>query len=85
MTTASPSANITEQARADFLESELHDLPEINNEFDKIALKRADVLIEAHERFRKVLGGSRFKVVEPVLPMDLMGIYILLPDNNQKK
>jgi len=25
------------------------------------------------------VNGSRYKVVEPVLPMDVLGIYILLP------
>jgi len=76
-----PSANITEQAKASFLENELENISELRNEFDKIALKRAEILVDAHERFRKVMGGKRFKVVEPVLPMDLMGIYIFLPDS----
>ncbi len=75
-----PSANITEQAKASFLENELENISELRNEFDKIALKRAEILVDAHERFRKIMGGKRFKVVEPVLPMDLMGVYILLPD-----
>ena len=76
-----PSANITEQAKESFLENELENISELRNQFDKIALKRAEILVDAHERFRKVMGGKRFKVVEPVLPMDLMGTYILLPDN----
>jgi len=40
------------------------------------------ILLEAHERFRKLLGGGKYKVVEPVLPMDLMGVYVLLPERN---
>jgi superfamily II DNA or RNA helicase len=80
MATALPSANITDQAKASFLDNELENISEVRKEFDDIALTRAKILIEAHERFRKVMGGKRFKVVEPVLPMDLMGIYILLPD-----
>ena len=80
MAHALPSANITNQAKASFLENELENISELRDEFDKIALQRAEILIEAHERFRKVMGGKRFKVVEPVLPMDLMGVYILLPD-----
>ena len=80
MAHAVPSANITNQAKASFLENELENISELGDEFDKIALQRAEILIEAHERFRKVMGGKRFKVVEPVLPMDLMGVYILLPD-----
>ena len=80
--TALPSANLSPQAQADFLENELSLLNDMQNDFDQIALKRATVLIDAHERFQKVVGGNKFKVVEPVLPMDLMGIYILLPDNS---
>ena len=54
----------------------------LQKEFDKVAVERAQVLVEAHERFRKVLGGTRYKVVEPILPMDLIGVYILLPETN---
>ena len=80
MATALPSANITDQAKASFLDNEIENISELRKEFDDIALTRAKILIEAHERFRKMMGGKRFKVVEPVLPMDLMGVYILLPD-----
>jgi hypothetical protein len=48
-----------------------------------LPLQRAEMLINAHERFRKVLGGKRLKVVEPVLPMDVLGVYILLPENQR--
>jgi len=78
---ALPSANISDQAKVTFLDNELENISDLRNSFDGIALKRAEILIEAHERFKKVLGGTSFRVVEPVLPMDLMGIYILLPDN----
>ena len=71
------------KARASFLDYELENISELRKEFDVIALKRAEILIDAHERFRKVLGGKRFKVVKPVLPMDLMGVYILLPDRGK--
>ena len=73
----------TEQAKADFLDHELETIKTIGSTFDQIAIKRAEILVEAHERFRKVIGGKRYKVVEPVLPMDLMGIYILLPDTQR--
>lgn len=81
MSNAVPSMNMTEQERGQWLTDELKELPKLNAELDRVALERANILIEAHERFRKVLGGTRYKVVEPVLPMDLMGVYILLPDN----
>jgi superfamily II DNA or RNA helicase len=83
MADALPSANLTDQARAGFLESELETVAELGKAFDAIALQRAESLIDAHERFRKVLGGKRFRVVEPVLPMDVLGAYILLPENQR--
>lgn len=81
MADAVPSANISDPAKADFLENELDDIAELRQELDDIAFKRAEILIEAHERFRRAMGGKQYKAVEPVLPMDLMGVYILLPDN----
>jgi len=47
---------------------------------DPYALIRADHLVNAHLRFRTLVSGSKFKVVEPILPMDVLGIYILLPE-----
>ena len=46
---------------------------------DEVALSRATHLVEAHTRFKKLIASSKYKVVEPVLPVDVMGIYILLP------
>ncbi len=46
---------------------------------DPVALERAEHLVESHTRFRKLVKGSLYKVVEPVLPMDVLGVYILLP------
>ena len=83
MNNALPSANMTEHERGQWLTDELKDLPVLGTELDRVAMERANILIEAHERFRKVLGGTRYKVVEPVLPMDLMGVYILLPDTSR--
>jgi superfamily II DNA or RNA helicase len=79
---AVPSSDLSSQAKKEFLDNELQEIKRlyVSGTFDRLALDRAKILLEAHERFRKVLGGSQYKVVEPVLPMDLMGIYILLPE-----
>jgi len=79
---AVPSSDLSPQARQGFLENELEEIEEmhVSGILDQIALKRAEILLEAHERFRKLLGGRKYKVVEPVLPMDLMGVYVLLPE-----
>ena len=80
MENAVPTANLTDQAKEEFLTNELGRIRNLGTTLDQIAIKRSEILVEAHERFRKVIGGKRYKVVEPVLPMDLMGIYILLPE-----
>lgn len=77
---ASATANLTNESKEYFLEEELDEISELKTKFDFVAIERSELLIESHERFRKVLGGKRYRVVEPILPMDLMGIYILLPD-----
>jgi len=47
---------------------------------DPMAIERANHLVGAHTRFKKLVSGNKFKVVEPILPMDVLGIYILLPE-----
>jgi len=84
MFTAVPTDNVTDQAAEGYLNSELADLQEIDDNLNLVAYTRAEALVESHERYRKLLGGSRFKTVEPVLPMDLLGIYILLPDGGRQ-
>ncbi|MCP4687899.1 MAG: helicase, partial [Desulfobacterales bacterium] len=80
MVRAAPTANRSRQANAQSLAYELERIAEIAPRLDEIALERAEKLVAAHERFRKAMGGGRYRVVKPVLPMDLLGVYILLPD-----
>ncbi|HDY88296.1 MAG TPA: hypothetical protein ENH82_09330 [bacterium] len=82
MALAEAHSTMSKEAKADFLETELESISKLRKEFDDIAINRAEKLIESHERFRKLLGGTRYKVVEPILPMDLMGVYIILPDKS---
>lgn len=77
---AYPTGAMTNPERISFFEAELENLDGlIQNEFKEIAVQRAETLVESHERFRKAFGSAKFQVVEPVLPMDIIGIYILLP------
>ena len=82
---AVPSSDLSPQARPGFLENELEEIEELHSSgiLDQVALKRAEILLDAHERFRKLLGGGRYKVVVPILPMDLMGVYVLLPERRR--
>jgi len=36
--------------------------------------------IVAHERFSALMDNRRFQVVYPVLPLDLLVVYVLLPE-----
>jgi hypothetical protein len=47
--------------------------------FLQLANHRADQLVEAHSRFKTLVGGRRFEKATPVLPPDVMGVYILVP------
>jgi len=77
--TARPSANLTPEARASFLENELKLIAGLQADMDAVAEKRSQNLVKAHERFSQLMDQKQFQVVHPVLPMDVMGIYILLP------
>ena len=65
------------------LERELTVIPEFHPRFDELAFERAEELIKQHERYHKALGAetksARFRVVEPVIPMDILGVYIFVP------
>jgi hypothetical protein len=62
-----------------FLDKELEIIRGRQKETDVLARQRSEKLVEAHERYRKALKGKEYEV-GAVLPMDLMGIYILLPE-----
>ena len=48
-------------------------------QFDLLAEERCQQLVEAHERFCELIDQRRYEVVYPVLPMDILGIYVVLP------
>lgn len=77
---ARASSDLSPQARANFLENELKLLSQLETDFAEVAERQSKRLVEAHERFSALMDKQRFQVVYPVLPMDLLGIYVLLPD-----
>ncbi len=74
------TSDLSPQARASFLDNELKLLDTLDEEFSVVAETQSKKLVEAHERFSSLMDGKHFQVVYPVLPMDLLGIYILLPE-----
>jgi superfamily II DNA or RNA helicase len=80
LSTARASSDLSPQARASFLDNELRLMDSFAPQFDVIAEEQSKRLVAAHERFSALMDKHRFQVVYPVLPMDLLGIYILLPE-----
>jgi hypothetical protein len=80
LSTARASSDLSPQARASFLDNELRLMASLVSQFDAIAEEQSKRLVAAHERFSALMDKQRFQVVYPVLPMDLLGIYILLPE-----
>ncbi|SJM93636.1 DNA/RNA helicase, superfamily II (fragment) [Crenothrix polyspora] len=77
---ACAASELSPQARASFLDNELKLLAQLDAEFQQIAEQQSTHLVEAHQRFSTLMDKQQFQVVYPVLPMDLLGIYILLPE-----
>jgi hypothetical protein len=77
---ARASSELSSQARSGFLENELKLIENLAPELDIVAEQQSKRLVEAHERFSSLMDHRRYQVVYPVLPMDLLGVYILLPE-----
>jgi len=77
---ARATSDLSPQARASFLENELKLLSQLDTEYQQVAEQQSKHLVESHQRFSALMDKQQFQVVYPVLPMDLLGIYILLPE-----
>ena len=79
------SQNMEEPEKAHWLNEEMQwvkDETSFRKQTDEVALDRAHHLVKMHTKFRGLVGGSKYQVVEPILPMDVLGVYILLPEVN---
>jgi SNF2 family DNA or RNA helicase len=76
---AIPLSNLPIERQQQLLEQELHSFENKKDVFIEIATQRADKLVEAHGRFKALIGGRSYEKSTPVLPPDVMGVYILLP------
>jgi hypothetical protein len=72
--------SVPPERRPRLLEFALKDFDTLGETVELLALERAERLVEAHERHRKHISGERYRAVKPVLPPDLLGVFILLPE-----
>lgn len=83
LTNVRASSDMSPQARESFLNNELGLLDALDADFQHIAEAQSKKLVDAHERFSSLMDKSKFQVVYPVLPMDLLGVYVLLPEGDR--
>ncbi|MDX2282573.1 MAG: helicase-related protein [Bacteroidia bacterium] len=76
---AQPSGNLSAEFQQKSLQSALDLLPDWQELFLDAARARADHLVEAHARYRALAGGRQYETVSPILPPDVLGVYVLLP------
>jgi len=77
---ATPDVNIAPEAARDFVGKAVEGFEHLLPHLSDVAQRRAEELLEAHRRIRisSQQKGVRHRV-EPNLPPDVLGIYVLLP------
>jgi superfamily II DNA or RNA helicase len=76
---ARPEGDLTPERCRRLVEEHAASLDQLRPSFDALAEQRSMHLVEAHERFTALVERKRYGVVYPVLPMDVLGLYVLMP------
>lgn len=79
---ARPERNLIPTAIDQQLGLLLPALPELQQALGPVAQERADAQLAAHERVREASRARGRVSIQPVLPVDILGAYILLPRLN---
>lgn len=75
-----PAANLTAQQATAHVAGALEFLKANRARLDALAAKRADRLLNDHRRIREAARDVGSYDVTPCLPVDLIGVYVLLPE-----
>jgi len=76
----SSALDISTERQEIIFEKELQHFEELHPDFIQVVANRSDELVNAHTRFAKYIGAKRFEAVTPVLPPDILGVYVLIPN-----
>lgn len=76
----SSALDISTERQGIIFEKELQHFKALHPDFIQVVVKRSDELVNAHTRFAKYIGAKRFEAVTPVLPPDILGVYVLIPN-----
>jgi ERCC4-related helicase len=74
-----PSRNMPSEQQTRFIESSIAALKNLQTSFEEIAQKRADELLADHRRVRIASEAKGRYVVSPCLPVDVIGVYVMVP------
>jgi superfamily II DNA or RNA helicase len=77
---ARPGRNLSPTAIDQQLDLLLEDAPHLQDALGQVAASRADDQLAAHQRVRAAYRTRGRVTIEPVLPVDVIGIYVLLPE-----
>jgi hypothetical protein len=75
---ARPERNLIPTA----IDQQLETLPALQQALEPVAVDRASAQLAAHERVREAVRTKGRVAVHPVLPVDILGAYVLLPRLN---
>ncbi len=73
------SGNISDRVRGEQISKAIAGLPELRAALNAYASERAAVLADDHTRVRQALGSRAAVKVEAVTPVDVIGLYVLMP------
>jgi superfamily II DNA or RNA helicase len=76
---ARPDANISHEQAVTFITRLIDGLPALTPELNRIAGERAAALAATHARVREGAGARGRVTVDAQLPVDTLGVYVLLP------
>ena len=79
---AEASSNIDDTARIRQIDAARERLSSYKSAIDAFAEKRGEALSVDHLRLTEAAGGGATVKVSPVLPADIIGLYVLLPEVN---
>lgn len=71
--------NLSLERQSDVFRNQVRLFDEKIDQFKELAEDRAVKLVEAHGRFKTLVGGKRYEAVHPILPPDILGVYVFLP------
>jgi superfamily II DNA or RNA helicase len=72
--------NLSEERQQQVFSEELKHFKQLDPDFIRVVEERSDALVKAHSKFGKYLGARRYETVVPVLPPEILGVYVLIPN-----